>query len=162
MAQKKAIVKKHIVLGLFVITLCAFLFGFFYDGVQGYFRDKKLSECTGHDEGNVHIHATLEIYFQNRKMPVSQNVGVTSDCIHPVHTHETEGLLHVDYPTDYPFTLGDFFSVWGYIFNKDQLANIRTIDGYEIVMTVNDAENKEFENLVIGDQDTIRIDVVEK
>lgn len=121
-----------------LILLCfsSFLLGLIVMGfpnkISEFITFKKLQECTGHAEGNVHYHATVLIYYLGEKMTIPPGIGLEGDCIHPVHTHDETNLIHVDYPSRYPFTLGDFFKTWGYVFNKKQFANVRTFDGYTI------------------------------
>jgi hypothetical protein len=37
----------------------------------------------------------------------------------PIHTHDTSGIVHIESPTVRPFTLGQFFDVWGVRFTSD-------------------------------------------
>lgn len=146
---------------LFLLCISSFLLGMIVMGlpnkVSEYIKYKKFQECTGHKEGNVHYHATLSIYYLGEEMKIPPGIGLEGDCIHPVHTHDETNLIHVDYPSQYPFTVGDFFKTWGYIFNKRQFANIRTFDGYRIRMEVNGRKEKALDKYVIGDKDKISI-----
>ena len=148
-------------LTLATVSLAAFLLGMAVllaiQIVPKMLLEQKLMECPGHREGNIHYHATVLIYYLGEQMTIPPGVGLEGDCIHPVHTHDETNLVHVDYPKKYPFTLGDFFNRWGYIFNKKQFANIRTFDGYTIRVEVNGKENKEYERYVLKDKDRIRI-----
>src|SRR5581483_12030445 len=38
-----------------------------------------------------------------------------------LHTHEPDGIIHVESPVNRKFTLGEFFDVWGLRFTKDCL-----------------------------------------
>lgn len=146
---------------LLLLCISSFLLGMIVMGlpnkVSEYIKYKKFQECTGHKEGNVHYHATLSIYYLGEEMKIPPGIGLEGDCIHPVHTHDETNLIHVDYPSQYPFTVGDFFKTWGYIFNKRQFANIRTFDGYRIRMEVNGRKEKALDKYVIGDKDKISI-----
>lgn len=146
---------------LLLLCISSFLLGMIVMGlpnkVSEYIKYKKFQECTGHKEGNVHYHATLSIYYLGEEMKIPPGIGLEGDCIHPVHTHDETNLIHVDYPSQYPFTVGDFFKTWGYIFNKRQFANIRTFDGYTIRMEVNGRKEKALDKYVIGDKDKISI-----
>ena len=123
---------------------------------------KKFQECSGHKEGNIHYHATVLIYYLGELMTIPPGIGLEGDCIHPVHTHDETNLVHVDYLSVYPFTLGHFFKTWGYIFNSRQFANIRTFDGYVIRMDVNGKKNEKFDKYVLRDKDKISIYVEKK
>lgn len=151
---------------LILLCLSSFLLGTIVVGLPGKVSDfikyKKFQECPGHMEGNEHYHTTVFIYYLGEQMNIPPGIGLEGDCIHPVHTHDDTNLVHVDYPSKYPFTLGDFFKTWGYIFNKHQFANIRTFDGYTIRMEVNGREEKSFDKYVIRDKDRIAIYIEKK
>lgn len=164
MAKKKTKVflRVNFILGFaaFFILGAGMLFSF--QNIPKQILYKKLQECPGHKKGNIHYHATLTIFYLGEKMTIPAGIGLEGDCIHPVHTHDETNLVHVDYPSEYPFTLGDFFNTWGYIYNKDQFANIRTFDGYEILMDVNGGRTNQYEKYVIRDGDKITITVKKK
>lgn len=129
-------------------------------------RKELLALCTGHAVNNIHYHAQLAIVFKNEPYTIPAFVGINKQsfspnntCIHPVHTHDTTGLIHVDYPRKHPFTIGDFFKTWGIIFSKDQLASMHTYDKYSIAMTVNGVSNFDFEKYILKDQDKIVITI---
>lgn len=123
-------------------------------------RYKRLTECTGHAPGNVHYHATLKISYLGEDYPIPANIGLIGDCIHPVHTHDYTGLIHVDYPTKYPFTLNDFFTEWGIRFSRYQLSNILITKDTRLVMTVNGHPSTEYENHIIHEGEVITLSVV--
>jgi len=66
----------------------------------------------------------------------------------PVHTHDSTGIIHVEFPRKHDFTLRDFFTVWDEPFNKE---------GYSVSLTVNDEESLERESLILRDGDKIEI-----
>jgi len=68
------------------------------------------------EEGQVvHIHQHLDLYVDGEKVTVPAQIGIDADggFISDLHTHETDGILHVESPTQRSFTLGQFFAVWG-------------------------------------------------
>ena len=67
-------------------------------------------------EGQVlHIHQHLEIFVNGRSVVVPPNIGIAAGgaFFSPIHTHATDGIIHVESPTQRTFTLGQFFDVWG-------------------------------------------------
>ena len=44
---------------------------------------------------------------------VPAGIGLGETCVYWLHTHATSGLLHVEAPEEQPFTLGQFFAIWG-------------------------------------------------
>src|SRR5919201_4265340 len=60
-----------------------------------------------------HVHALLQIYIHGKLIPVPQDVGLEGSTFAPLHTHDTSGIIHMESVRPFPFTLGDFFDVWG-------------------------------------------------
>jgi hypothetical protein len=69
------------------------------------------------EEGQVtHIHQHLDIFVDGKPVKVADDIGIDPQggFISPLHTHlQTEGVLHVESPTQARFSLGQFFAVWG-------------------------------------------------
>jgi hypothetical protein len=42
----------------------------------------------------------------------------------PLHTHDDSGIVHVEASTTGPFTLGQFFDVWGVRLTRDCLGSL--------------------------------------
>ncbi|HUR86207.1 MAG TPA: hypothetical protein VMY78_12760 [Solirubrobacteraceae bacterium] len=67
-------------------------------------------------EGQVlHIHQHLDIFVEGKAVTVPANVGIDASgkFIAALHTHDTDGILHVESPTASSYSLGQFFAVWG-------------------------------------------------
>lgn len=103
--------------------------------------------CTTDMATQFHIHPHLEIIINGTQQEIPANIGISFSCMHPLHTHDTTGTLHVESPTKRDFTLGDFFAVWKKPFNRDQITQ----------ETVNGKETEDFENIVLHDRDQIVI-----
>jgi len=68
------------------------------------------------EEGQVvHIHEHLDLYVDGRKVTVPANVGIDARqaFISDLHTHEIDGIVHVESPTPQSFSVGQFFAIWG-------------------------------------------------
>lgn len=61
----------------------------------------------------VHIHQHLDIYANGRHITLPALVGIGTDYISELHTHDSTGVMHVESPTASAFSLGQFFAVWG-------------------------------------------------
>lgn len=67
-------------------------------------------------EGSVeHIHSMLQIYDRGHAVEVPQGVGIPEggSCLYWIHTHDAKGYIHIEAPVKKPFTLGQFFDIWG-------------------------------------------------
>jgi hypothetical protein len=72
---------------------------------------------------SYHIHALLHVYVNGKPITVPANIGLyrAKGIFSSIHTHDTSGRIHVEAARRYPFTLGDFFIVWGVRFSSTQL-----------------------------------------
>jgi hypothetical protein len=63
----------------------------------------------------LHLHQHLDVFVDGRRVTVPAGIGIdpAGTFISPLHTHDTSGVIHVESPTVRPFTLGEFFGVWG-------------------------------------------------
>jgi hypothetical protein len=74
-----------------------------------------------------HIHQELEIYIDGKKVSVPQGIGIdqASQRLAVLHTHEPDGVIHVESPkVSHIYTLGDFFGVWGLRLTKDCIGGL--------------------------------------
>jgi hypothetical protein len=79
------------------------------------------------EEGQVlHIHQHLDIWVDGRKVTVPAQIGIDAGggFISDLHTHETDGIMHVESPTQQTFTLGQFFAVWGLPLSADCIGSL--------------------------------------
>ena len=79
----------------------------------------------GGEEFTIHQHLQLKIRIAGRVTTVPAGVGVveptrvrlgsieTAQCFYWLHTHDSSGMIHVEAPAPLPFTLGQFFDIWG-------------------------------------------------
>lgn len=79
-------------------------------------------------EGNaVHIHAHLDIIANGAPVTVPADIGIDEDHgkISPLHSHDTNGVIHVESPTKpATFTLGQFFAEWQVSLGADHIGGL--------------------------------------
>lgn len=112
-------------------------------------RDITMGVCTTHMSATFHIHPNLTMRIDGVDQVLPSNIGITDTCMHPIHTHDATGKVHVEYERDLPFTLGDFLAIANETYDQE---------GFTTKMTVNGAESTERENLVLKDLDNIVIE----
>jgi len=105
----------------------------------------------GHQNLEVHIHPvlTLSVNGQNEVLPA--DIGITSDCMAEIHTHDESGQIHIeslDGDKARKFTLGDFFAVWNKPIERE---------GFESEVTVNGEKVEKPAELILKDLDQIKI-----
>jgi hypothetical protein len=105
-----------------------------------------LAECVN---GSLayHSHAHLAITINGANQPVPGQIGINGACLHPLHTHSTDGVIHVEPDQNRTFLLSDFFLVWGQPFNSTQLLSQKYTTG--LSMTVNGVPDSSFWNYAI-------------
>jgi hypothetical protein len=73
-----------------------------------------------------HVHAVLRVFVDGQAIPVPQGVGIdqNTNTFAPLHTHDQSGVIHMETDDPYPFTLGQFFTIWGVKFTPTQLGGL--------------------------------------
>ncbi len=84
------------------------------DPVGGFDENVGAVSCDagGHDAA-YHIHSQLTIKLPDgTTAEVPPNIGINQNCMYWLHTHEPDGLLHVEAPNETLATLADFLEIW--------------------------------------------------
>jgi hypothetical protein len=78
-----------------------------------------------------HIHALLHIYVNGLLSPVAAKVGLdpAKHLESSLHTHDTSGVIHMEAPHPFNYTLGDFFAVWGVKLGPAQVGGLTGLGG---------------------------------
>jgi len=78
-----------------------------------------------------HIHAMLHIYVNGVLSPLPADIGLDSakGVESSMHTHDGTGIIHMEAPHPFNYTLGDFFSVWGVKLGPDQVGGLKGYGG---------------------------------
>lgn len=118
--------------------------------------------CTLDMYTQFHIHPHLQILINGQQQDIPVNIGVSFGCMHPIHTHDADGTLHVESPEPRDFTLSDFFVVWGKTFSQNQILNSVVDSNHIIKVTINGIPVDTYENTVLRDKDQIVVSYEEK
>lgn len=113
--------------------------------------------CTTDMATQFHIHPHLEIDINGKAQEIPANIGILSGCMHPIHTHDVSGTLHVESPEQRDFTLSVFFAVWDKPFTKNQILDYKIDNSHLIRETVNGTPVQDYENTILRDKDQIVI-----
>ncbi|HTM69113.1 MAG TPA: hypothetical protein VL426_07555 [Candidatus Binatia bacterium] len=113
--------------------------------------------CTTDMATQFHIHPELTIMIDGEKRTIPANIGIDDGCMHPLHTHDDTGVIHVEAPVKRDFTLGDFFAVWHMPFDKDHVLDKTADAGHEVRLLVNGELSQDYGNLLLKDKDKIMI-----
>ena len=78
-----------------------------YPGVDGIY-------CDTLEQTAYHVHAHVSIWINGQLSAIPADVGIAPDtsCYYWLHTHNTDGIVHIEAPAKTTPTLGDFFDIW--------------------------------------------------
>jgi hypothetical protein len=94
------------------------------DGIEGSSREMLA----------VHVHAHLSIFVKGEQIAVPYGIGIVKPFqvdhgfvgmgqgIYWLHTHDATGIIHVESPDSRPYTLGQFFDIWGRTLSANDVA----------------------------------------
>ncbi|MDA8345513.1 MAG: hypothetical protein M0Z66_08515 [Thermaerobacter sp.] len=82
--------------------------------------------CDSGSQVNYHYHAHLSLFVQGQQIALPMAIGIvqpqlkgangfvdSGNCLYWLHTHDASGIIHIESPIAGPFTLGNFFDIWG-------------------------------------------------
>jgi sulfur carrier protein ThiS len=78
-----------------------------------------------------------------------QSMIMNMSSMAPLHTHETNGTIHVESNTIRPYTLGQFLNIWGGL-NTNAKTVKATVDGVPV---------QDYKNIILRDKERIDLDV---
>jgi hypothetical protein len=86
-----------------------------------------------------HIHAMLHIYIDGVLSPLPADIGLdpAKKLESSMHTHDGTGIIHMEAPHPFKYTLGDFFAVWGVKLGPAQVGGLTGLGGDHLHFYVN-------------------------
>src|SRR3989344_909259 len=145
--------KRYTVIGIVIIVFLVGLFAWPKIMNPNRARIKEWNdkgvECLplGHQNLAFHIHSNLQIFINDEPRDIPAQIGVVSQCMAEVHTHDTSGAIHIESTNPgREFTLEQFFKVWGEPLEKK---------GLTLEATLNNASLAAPHTLILKDQDSI-------
>jgi hypothetical protein len=95
--------------------------------------------CKPLEQLAYHIHAHLAVFDAGRLYALPPGVGIPGSqaeqsqygpvatgghCYYWLHTHTSDGVIHIESPTKTIYTLGDFFDVWHQPLTANRVASL--------------------------------------
>lgn len=117
-------------------------------------------QCNSMEGAVEHIHSHIVLADRGRGVNVPANIGIPqgTGCLYWVHTHTADGFIHIESPIKRPFTLGQFFDIWGMDLNRSKAASVRAPRGRTLWVWVNGrAYRGNPAAIVLRDRETIVI-----
>jgi hypothetical protein len=94
-------------------------------------------QCAPVEQLAYHIHAHLQVYVNGQSRSLPGAIGMVGPvaqqtpngpfysaqtCIYWLHTHTSDGIIHIESPTARIYTLGNFFNIWHQPLSSSQVA----------------------------------------
>ena len=126
--------------------------------------------CLTHGGLTRHDHMYLYIQINGESVTIPENTGVyTETCdeegaeMHVVHTHTSDGKLHLEMQTNETVELGVFFDIWGQHFDETGIFDYRVNETHAMTMSVRDADGNisdvdSYDHFILLDGQDILID----
>ncbi len=124
-------------------------------GQPNYNENTDLSTICVSGDGVYHIHPKLSIYINEGPYTIPDGIGVSGNCHRPLHTHSSDGTIHVESPIPghiRPAYLRDFFKTWGRPFSADKLLDYQADETNTITMTVDGQSSTAYGDLILRDK----------
>jgi hypothetical protein len=95
-------------------------------------------QCAPIEQLAYHIHAHLQVYIKGSPYALPGAIGMlgpvaqqtqygpfwgAQTCYYWLHTHATDGIIHIESPSKTIYTLGDFFDEWKQPLSSTQVAS---------------------------------------
>ncbi|MFQ5970517.1 MAG: hypothetical protein ACE5J2_08505 [Nitrososphaerales archaeon] len=77
-----------------------------------------LQQCIPTENMAFHLHTKINVSLNGEPFIVPADIGVTPSCVKPLHTHDTDGVIHTEFHKPIRFTLGGFIKLWGFDLNQ--------------------------------------------
>jgi hypothetical protein len=106
-----------------------------------------------------HIHALLHIYVHGLLTPLPADISLdpAKGVEASMHTHDATGIIHMEAPHPYNYTLGDFFSVWGVKLGPAQVGGLTGLGGDHLHFYLNGKPLSNPAALVLHKDDSVVI-----
>jgi hypothetical protein len=105
---------------------------------------------------DYHYHIWLNITANGDRVEIPANVGFEYNgdgsvlFIHPIHTYDNSGQVHVETIANATVTLGDFFAIWEQPFSSEEVLDYTVDDTHTLRMTVDGTDSQVWEAQELG------------
>ena len=106
-------------------------------------------------KSDYHYHLQLNITINGERIEIPTNIGFETDedgetlFLHPIHTYDNSGRIHVETMRSATAELGFFFDIWGKDFSSNRILDYDIDEEHIIEMTINDEFVDTFENTIL-------------
>lgn len=110
-------------------------------------------------ESIYHVHAQIKVYVNGKQQTVPNNIGIdpAKGFLSSLHSHDEKGIIHMEAVEKYPFTVGQFMTIWGVKFTNTQLGAFRVGKGLVLETYLNGKKVPNGPGTVLGAGDRVVI-----
>ena len=93
--------------------------------------------CDQGEHTQVHYHAELQMYVNGAQQAFPSDAGRPAppvSCFYWLHTHASDGIVHIEAPADGTYTVGQFFDIWGQHLSTTQLFNNKVDSSHKLTI----------------------------
>jgi len=90
-----------------------------------------------------HYHLQLNVTINDERIEIPMNIGFERDSegktifLHPIHTYDNSGRIHVETTKNATAKLGFFFDIWGKEFTENKILNYTADSEHSIEIYMN-------------------------
>jgi len=97
--------------------------------------------CDQLEHTQVHYHAELQMYVNGQPQAFPSNAGRQAStplggCFYWLHTHYSDGVIHIEVLQDGTYRLGQFFDIWGQQLSSTNLLGNKTDTAHKLTIYV--------------------------
>ena len=106
-------------------------------------------------KSDYHYHLQLNITINGERIEIPTNIGFEKDqngdtlFLHPIHTYDNSGRIHVETTRNATAELGFLFDIWGEDFSRNKILDYNVDEEHIIEMTMNGESVDTFENTIL-------------
>ena len=106
-------------------------------------------------KSDYHYHLQLNITIDGERIEIPANIGFEKDengetlFLHPIHTYDNSGRVHVETTKNATAKLGFFFEIWGEEFSSEKIMGYSVNETHNLEMTVNEQKVDTFEETIL-------------
>ena len=106
-------------------------------------------------KSDYHYHFQLNITINDERSEIPMNVGFelneTGELIflHPIHTYDNSGRIHIETTRDATALLGFFFDIWEKDFTKNKILDYETDEQHIIEVKINGNSVETYEDTIL-------------
>ena len=119
-------------------------------------------------KSDYHYHLYLNITINGERIEIPMNIGFEKNdngqtiFLHPIHTYDNSGRVHVETTKNNTAKLGFFFDIWGKEFSRNNILDYSVDDEHSLEMTVNEEKVDSFEETLLEPYQFIEINYTKK